>query len=222
MWRDAWLVMVKDLRIEARSRVGLGQIGPMALLILVLFAFALGADKSALQSGAPGLYWVAVLFAAVIATQRTFAIERADGARDGLRLLGLDPVGTFIGKAMALAVQLVILEVVLTGGIAILYGEQLSSLVLLGAAAVAATVGLSAAAVAYGALAAGTRVSETLLPLLLLPVLAPVLLAATEVWKAGLAGHGSDGEPWMRLLAVFAAVYLVVGAVSFGPLMEEG
>ena len=94
MWRDALLVAGKDLRIEARSRVALWQVLPFALLSLVLFAFALGPGTAApARSAAPGLFWLAVLFSTVLATQRSFAIESGEGTRDGLRLSGIDPAG---------------------------------------------------------------------------------------------------------------------------------
>ncbi|MBV9285762.1 MAG: heme exporter protein CcmB, partial [Acidimicrobiia bacterium] len=73
----------------------------------------------------------------------------------------------------------------------------------------------------YGALAAGLRVRETLLPLLLLPVVAPVLLAATRASEAALGGTTGDGWPWVRLLGVFAVIYMAFGVVAFGPLLEE-
>jgi heme exporter protein B len=82
-------------------------------------------------------------------------------------------------------------------------------------------VGLAAAGTIYGMLAAGLRVRETLLPLLLLPVVAPVLLAATRAWEAALSGAPADGNPWLQLLGVFAVVYLTVGVVAFGPLLED-
>ena len=110
MWRDAWTVAAKDLRIELRSRVGVNQVVPFAVLVLLLFAFALGPDRKALASAAAGLFWLAVLFSAVLAVQRSFAIESADGARDGLRLSGLDPAGIFLGKAAAVVVQLAALR----------------------------------------------------------------------------------------------------------------
>ena len=106
MWRDAGLVAGKDLRIEARSRVATNQVAPFAVMVLVLFAFAIDPDRGVLSKAAPGLFWVAVLFSALLAVQRSFSIEAADSARDGLRLSGLDPAGIFLGKAAAIALEL--------------------------------------------------------------------------------------------------------------------
>lgn len=221
MWRDAALMAGKDLRIEWRSRVGTNQVAPFAVLVLVLFAFAFDADRVLLARVTAGLFWVAVLLSAVLAVQRSFAIEVTDGARDGLRLAGLDPAGIFVGKAVALAAQLIALEVLLAVGVVVLYGTQLAAVGLLAATAVAATVGLAAAGTVYGVLAAGARVRETLLPLLLLPVAAPVLLAATRASEAALAGVPRDGWSWVQLLVVFAVVYVAAGVVAFGPLLED-
>ncbi|HLN43301.1 MAG TPA: heme exporter protein CcmB [Acidimicrobiales bacterium] len=226
MWRDTVLVAGKDLRIELRSRVVMHQVVPVGVLVLVLFAFALGPDRAPMAKAAPGLFWVAVLFASVLAVQRSFAVEASDGARDGLRLSGLDPAGVFLGKSAAVAVQLVVLEVVLTAGVVVLYGSHIRSYGSIIVAGLAGTAGLAAAGTLYGALAAGLRVRETLLPFLFLPVAAPVLLAGTRAWQValGTAGNvgnvGSAGDPWVRLLLVFAAVYLALGVVIFGPLQE--
>lgn len=221
MWRDALLVCGKDLRVELRSRVGTNQIVPFALVVLVLFAFALGPDQATLQSASAGLYWLAVLFSALLAVQRSFAVEAADQAREGLRLSGLDPAGIFLGKALAIAVQLLVLEAALAAVTLVLYGGHLSGATLLLGTGVAATGGLAAAGTVYGVLLAGVRVRETLLPLLLLPVVAPVLLAATKAWQAALSGHAGQGGSWLRLLGVTAAVYIALGLVAFGPLLEE-
>ncbi len=220
MWRDAILVAGKDLRIEIRSRVAIFQIVPFALLVLVLFAFALGPDASTLRSSAPGLFWLAVLFSAVLTTQRSFAIESDEGTRDGMRLLGIDPAGIFLGKAFAIAVQLAILQVLLWAGITVLFGVRTHTAWIAITASLLATVGLACAGVIYGALSAGLRVRETLLPLLVLPVLAPVLIAGSKAWSTALSGAASGGTQWLRILAAFAAVYLVVGVVLYGPLQE--
>jgi heme exporter protein B len=201
--------------------VATNQVAPFAFAVLVLFAFALDPSRGVLSRATAGLFWVAVLLCSLLAVQRSFAMEAADSARDGLRLSGLDPAGIFLGKAAALAVQLILLEALLAVGIVVLYGSHLHGVLLLLGSSSAATVGLAAAGTVYGMLAAGLRVRETLLPLLLLPVVAPVLLAATRAWEAALSGPTSDGGPWLELLGVFAVVYLAVGMVAFGPLLEE-
>ncbi len=220
--RDAALVAQKDLRIEVRSRVGTNQVLPFAFLVLVLFAFALDADRGLLSSVAAGLFWVTVLFSGLLAVQRSFALEAGDDARDALRLSGLDGAGIFLGKAGAVAAQLLVLEVVLAVGVVVFYDVTLRGAVLLVATCLLATVGIAAAGTVYGAVAAGLRVRDTLLPLLVLPVLAPVLLAAARASEAALGvTTAADGWPWVRLLAVFTAIYLAFGIVAFGPLLEE-
>lgn len=229
MFRDAALVTRKDLRIEWRSRVTTNQVLPFALLVLVLFAFALDPDRQVLASAAPGLYWVAVLFTALVSVQRAFAVETADGNLDALRLSALDPGGLFLGKAAALALQLLALEAVLAVGVIVLYDASIdgSRLVLVVATGLVATAGIAAAGTIYGALSAGIRVRESLLPLLLLPVLAPVLIGATRAFESGfdlgLANQRdlAEGWQWAGLLAVFAMVYTAIGLMAFGPLLEE-
>jgi heme exporter protein B len=221
MLRDALLVAGKDLRIEARSRVALWQVLPFAALSLVLFAFALGPGQSTLRTAAPGLFWLAVLFSTVLATQRSYAIESGEGTRDGLRLSGIDPGGVFLGKAAAVGVELAVIEVALFVGATFLFGLHFHALWLAVVACALATVGLACASVIYGALSAGLRVRETLLPLLVLPILSPVLLAGSRAWSAALSGAVSSGTGWLRILGPFAVVYLVVGIVLYGPLQES-
>lgn len=221
MLRDALLIAGKDLRLELRSRVALNQVLPFALLVLVLFAFALDPDRGLLARATPGLYWVAVLFSALLALQRSLSVESADGNRDALRLSGLDPAGIFLGKVLAVATQLAVLEVLLGVGVAVLYTTRISGWVLLAVTCVVATASIAAAGTLFGVVAAGLRVRETLLPLLLLPVLAPVLIGATRAFEAALAGSPSEGWPWVGLMGVFASLYIVAGVFGFGPLLEE-
>jgi heme exporter protein B len=223
MWRDALLVAGKDLRIERRSKVALNQVAPFAVLILVLFAFALDPDRDVLVRAAAGLFWVAVLLSSLLAVQRSSGVEAADGVADAQRLSGLDPAGIFLGKAAAVAIQLAALEVILGVGVVLLYDVELTGIGTLVATAVVATVGLAAAGTLYGVLAAGLRVRETLLPLLLLPVVAPELIAATRASESALTALASEVAPadWLRLLAVFAVVYVAFGVIAYGSLMEE-
>ncbi len=236
MWRDALLVAGKDLRIELRSKVAVNQVVPFAVIVVLLFGLAIGqsvspsgqalpgalANAGILRGAAAGLFWVAVLLSTLLAVQRSFAVESADGARDGLRLSGLDPGGIFLGKCGATMVLLVALEAVLALVAALVYDVHPAAGALLVATCILATAGLVFVGTTYGMLSSGTRVRETLLPLLFFPVGAPVLLAATKAFDAGLSGTPGAATSWIELLAVFAVAYGAVGTVAFGPLLEDG
>lgn len=218
-------VLLKDLRIELRSRVLTNQVLPFAGLVLVMFAFALDNDD-VLQRVAGGLVWLATLFSLFIIVQRSFAVDTTDGALDSLRVAGVDLSAVFFGKAIALAVKLVALDVVLVCGALLLYRVDLNfdGLVLLVTCVICATTGLGFVGTLYGGLTAGAKGRETLLPLLLLPVVAPVLIAATRATEAAFGSGGaqiSEGWAWIGLLTVFAAVFGVGGSLAFGPLIDE-
>src|SRR5947209_18499663 len=161
--RDAAVMAGKDLRIEMRSRVTTNQVAPFALLVLVLFAFALDPDRGVLEGASAGLYWIAILFAGLLAIQRAFAVEAADGNRDALRMAGLEPAGIFLGKVAAISAELLALEALLGVGVAILYGTTFRTWGMVLLTCLVATLGLAAAGSLYGVLAAGLRVRETLL-----------------------------------------------------------
>ena len=219
--RDARLVVGKDLRLEWRSRVTTNQLLPFALLVLILFAFALDPDRRILREASPGLFWLAVLFSTLLAIQRAFSVETADGVADALRLSGLDPAGIFLGKAAGIALHLAVLEIALGAGVTLFYGATPHGPLLLVATCAAATAGLAAAGSLYGVLSAGLRVRDTLLPLLLLPVVAPVLIAATQAFAAAYERTSGAGWRWFGLLAIFALIYLAIGFFAFEPLLEE-
>ena len=219
--RGALLVAGKDLRLEWRSKVAIGQMLPFALLVLFLFAFALDPDGAVLQEATPGLFWVTVLFTAVLAVQRAFAVEVDDGVLDALRLTGIDPAALYLGKVAALVVQLTVLEAVLGVGVVILYDAPLEGWGLLLTVAALSTLGVAAAGATYGVLAARLRSGSALLPLLLLPLLAPVLIAAARGSDVALGRETGGGWSWAALLGIFAVAYLALGAVLFRPLLED-
>ncbi|HRB03871.1 MAG TPA: heme exporter protein CcmB, partial [Ilumatobacteraceae bacterium] len=181
MWRIARLVAAKDLRVEWRSRIVINQVLPFAALVMVMFAFALDND-TVLTRVAPGLVWLATMFSLLVIVQRSFAVETADGALDALQVAGVRPGGIFLGKAIALAAQLAVLELMLLAAAIVLYKTEIvaDGIVLLVTTFVAATTGLAFVGTLYGGLAAGAKGRETLLPLLMLPVVAPVLIGATR------------------------------------------
>ncbi len=218
---DALLVARKDLLLERRAKIGIGQVLPFAILVLLLFAFALDPDRGILKLATPGLFWVTVLFSAVLTLQRSFALEAEDGILEALRLSGMSPAGIYLGKVTALTIELLLLEAVLVLGVAVLYDTKFLGIPLLFAIALLATLGIAGAGAVYGALAARLRSRETLLPLLLLPLLAPVLIAATRGCEVSLEREAMSGWPWAALLGIFALVYLTLGSFLFRPLLED-
>jgi heme exporter protein B len=220
------LVAAKDLRIELRSRVLINQVLPFAAIVMVLFAFALDSDDLLVRV-APGLVWLATLFSMLVVVQRSFAVEAADGALDALRTAGVPAQGIFFGMAGALAVQLLVLEGLLFAAAFVLYSSRFDGggAVLLITSALAASCGLGLVGTLYGGLTAGTKGRESLLPLLLLPVVAPVLIGATRATEAALGVGGismREGWAWVALLVTYALLFAIGGSIGFGPLVDDG
>jgi len=230
MLRDMWLITVKDIRIELASRVVAAQILPFGLLVLILFGMAISPDlavvgperRSVLEEIAPGLFWITVLLSSLMALGRSFAVESADGNLDAILMAGMDPAGVFLGKAGAVLAQMIAVEIVLGFGAFVVFGAPIDDPGLLAATVALATCSIALAGTLYASVGAGLRSRDTLVPLLALPVLAPVLLAATMATRDALFTDATvAGWPWAMLLAVFALLYLGVGMIAFGPLMEE-
>ena len=219
---DALLMAAKDLRLEFKARVGLTQVLPFGVLVLVVMAFALDAESRLLVEVSPGLFWVTVTFAAVLMVTRSSGLETEAGVGDALRLSGMAPSAVFLGKAAAVAAQLLVLEVTLAATMAVLYRTPLSGPALGLATMGAATAGMAAVGTLLAALASSTGGRESLIPLLMLPVLAPVLIGATRATDVALGGSdGTGGWPWVALLGVFALSYVLLGALAYRSLMEE-
>ncbi len=218
---DAWLVARKDLLIEWRSRVMVNQLAPLGLLILVLFAFATNANVARLQEFAPGLFWIAVLLTAMMAIQRTFSLEATDEVVLGLRMSGLAPAAVFLGKSLAIMLELLVLEAILGLGIVIFYGVQIPEAGLALATMLVASAALATSGTIYGALSLGIRVRETLLPLLFIPVAAPVLLGATRALESATGVSTVGGWGWVGLVGAIALLYGSLGVMLFGSILEE-
>ena len=116
MMRVAWLVATKDLRIEARSRVLLWQVVPFGVMALLLCGLALGPTQVGHSSAAPGLFYLVVVLVALLMINRSHAIETSPGTKASVATLGLDPAGVFLGKAVALMVELWLSSFVLLAG----------------------------------------------------------------------------------------------------------
>ncbi|HAQ04816.1 MAG: heme exporter protein CcmB [Acidimicrobiales bacterium] len=212
LFTDIGLIAGKDLKIESRSRVLTNQVAPFALMILVLFGIALDADQQSLRNFASGLFWISVLLCSLMAISRSMTIERDDDALAGLSLSGVDPIAIFLGKTCAIAIQLLVLEIFLGLGIVLLYRSEIEDLWLLVSTGLFACIAISALGTIFGFLASGLGVRETLLPILLLPLLLPVLIGATRAFDDALGVAAVNGWNWFAFVAGLTIILTGVGA----------
>lgn len=214
-----WAVAGKDLRAEARSKYALGAVLPFAATMLLAFGFALGPDRLLLQRAAPGLLWLAALFAAVDLFHRSYQGEADGGALDGLVLAPVPKGDIFLGKALAAAAQVLVLLLGTGLLVVLLFGLPLTRLPLLLLTAVLGVVGLSALGSLFGLLTVLGR-RQAALPVLVLPLVTPVLIAAIRA-TAGLVEGAQGVAGWLGVLAAFDAVFLAAGYLVFGHLLED-
>jgi heme exporter protein B len=219
MFRTALLVAAKDLRIELRSRVLLWQVVPFGVVALLLSGLALGPAHAGNSSAGPGLFYLVTLFVALLMINRSQAIESTPGTKASIATLGLDPAGVFLGKSLALCVELWATGLVLlAGAILVLHTALHGALVALPSIGVTLAA-MAAAGTLYGALTAGGDGAATLLPVLTLPAFAPLLIAGERSFSAAL--HGGALWEWWVILTVALVAYLAVGVLLYGVLEES-
>ena len=219
----AWQIARKDALAELRGRQAAGSTLFFAALVLLLFGFALGPDSRRLTDAAPGLLWLAIVFGSLLTVARLHQLEADDGALEELARYPVERHAIYLGKALAGLGAVLLLGGFLLPVVAILYGLDLGSAwPALVATLVLGAIGLSAAGTFYAGVTVRMRAREVMLPLLMLPIVAPLLLAAVKATGAALSGDPlGDLAAWLQLLAAFDLVMLAAGAVTYGYLLEE-
>ena len=217
MIRIALLVAGKDLRIEARSRVLLWQVVPFGVIALVLAGLAMGPARAGSSGAGPGLFYLVLVLVALLMITRSHAVERSAGTRSSVATLGLDPAGVFLGKSLALFVELASAAVVLASGAVVLLHTPLAGTLRASPSMFLALAALSAAGTLYGALSAGEG-AATLLPLVALPAMTPLLIAGERAYSAALSGAGL--LQWWLILVTALVAYLGLGVLLYGVLED--
>lgn len=215
-------IAAKDLRTEMRSRTAVSTVLPFAVTMLLAFGFALGPDRLLLTQVAPGLLWLAALFASVELSHRSYQSEAANGALEGLLLSPVDKGMVYLGKAVAAFAQLFVLLLASAALVIVLFGLPVGrSPGLLLLTAVLGVAGLSTLGSLLGLLAVRIRTRQAALPVLVLPLVSPVIIAATSATADLTRGTGSGVGGWLSLLVAFDAAYLAAGYLVFGHLLED-
>jgi heme exporter protein B len=220
--RRAWAVFWKDLVVERRAKEGANALGFFAVLLLFLFYLALGPDRERIEAALAGLFWLAFLLAGVLGLGRSFALERENECLDALVLAPGDKGGLYLGKVAGTTALMLAMEVVFIVATGLLYNLDLWAAVpRLLVVAFFGTVGFSAVGTLFAAMTAQLRAREVLLPVFLLPLVVPVLLAAVRLTEATLAGEPwSSAAAWWQLLLGFDVVFVVAGMLTFEFVLE--
>jgi heme exporter protein B len=216
------VLLGKELRTEFRSRELLTTTIVFILIVVVLFSFTFDPTSDESRRFAPGLLWLAFLFASSLMLQPCFLREQHNDTLSALRLSVSDPFAIFLAKLAANTLFLLLTELLLLPIFATMYNVPvLSVLHWLVLVLFLASLGISIAGTALSAISAQARMRELLLPLLMLPLLTPILVASTEVTKALF-----DRAPYVQwkgigFLAVFDVVFLTALWLFGEYLLEE-
>jgi heme exporter protein B len=231
------LLTRKDLLVEVRGRETLPAMLAFAFAVTLLLAFSLPPDaalrgKIDFVAGAvplakvlAGFLWVTILFSGLIGFARSFEVERAEGAIDPLVMAPLDRSGLFAAKAMSNLVSLVAVELFLVPAFGLLFGVNLGSrwIVLIVVMALV-DIGFVMVGTLFSALAAQTRSRELMLPILALPILVPIFIAATELTSDLFAGADLGtvaARGWFGIVIASDVMFAAVGALAFEYVVER-
>jgi heme exporter protein B len=214
-------ILWKDLRIELRSWEALSASFVFSILVLVVFNFTLDLDPDeSLRFGAAFL-WVAFAFAGVLALNRSFALEKEENGLQAMVLAPVDRGAIYIGKFLSNVIFMFVTEVVVLPLFAIFFnvgiGERFGLLLVI---LLLGTIGFSSVGTLFSAMAVHTRMREVILPVLLLPISVPVLVAAVETTAYAL-GAGEAPSFWFKLLIVYDVIFVTVSVLVFEYLLQE-
>jgi heme exporter protein B len=216
-------ILAKDLRIELRTLESVPAMALFAATTFVLFRF--GLDREQLEGSlAAGVLLATLLFAAILAVNRAFVAEREQGGFDVIRLAPVDGAALFAAKVCGLLIYLLALEAVALPVFGILFLDEWSGLAPLVVVLIGADLGLATVGALVSAIAVHSRARDLIAPLLLLPLLVPVMIAAAGAAEPLLAAEGpgyEDFGQWTAVLALYDLTFLAVGYAVYDFLLED-
>jgi len=216
--RVALAVARKDLRSEWRTREMVPALAQFIVLALLIGNFGFQIDKQNAPTIAPGILWLALVFAGLVAFGRTFAAEREQASLEAMLMTPASPVAIFAGKALAASLLLVICEAVLLPALTLFFGTPLSGDVIF--AVLLATIGMAALGVMFAAIAARVRARELLLPLLTLPLWIPFVIAGGQAVQSAMGLPGNYQEA-IGLLIDFDILFIVLTSLAARFVLDE-
>jgi heme exporter protein B len=220
-WRAVSAVLWKDLAAEFRSRELLSAMLVFSLLVVLIFNFALQLDRAARENVAAGVLWVTAVFSGTLGLNRSLSQEKDRGSLDGLLLAPVDRSALYFGKMLGNWLFMLVVQAIILPVFSILYNLPMLLplnlvVVLLG------TLGYAGVGTLLASMAVHSRSRDVMLPILLLPVAVPVLVAAVQA-SGGLLEHRAWDElsQWFSLLIGYDVIFIAVAFMAFDYVLEE-
>jgi heme exporter protein B len=222
-FQAALLVARKDLSIEFRTRTAFMSALVFALLSIVIFYFAWDPTAVGAIDLAPGVLWIIFTFSGLLGLQRSFNVELAERAIDGLLAAPITRQAIYLGKAIANLVFVAAIQIVAIPTLGIFYDVPLGGIFpALAGIALLAAIGIVAVGTLFASMTVNSRMAELLLPMLALPFFVPILLPAAQATAKLLAGRPvGDVASWLKVLAAFDIVFVTACVVAFPYTIEE-
>jgi heme exporter protein B len=213
-------IVWKDLVAELRSRELLSAMLVFALLVILIFNFALELDINTRETVTSGILWVTFAFAGTLGLNRSMAIEKDRGCLDGLLLAPVDRSAIYFGKALGNLIFMLIVEAIVLPVYSVLYNINLFQPALLGVILLG-SIGYAAVGTLLSAMAVQTRTRDVLLPILLFPVVLPVLIPAVKASVGFLQAYEINRIwPWLNLLIAYDVIFIAVAFMVFDYVVE--
>jgi heme exporter protein B len=213
---SAFTILAKDLRIEWRTRESLASMLVLGILLLLVFAVAHDAPANEAPALAPPVLWATFIFSGLLGVQRGFALERENDCMTGLLSSPVDPASIYVGKLLGNVILLTVMQAIVVPLVGVfLHVELWGVLPALGVVLFLGSLGFAALATLFAAVAGRTRAREVMLPLLLLPLLMPLLIASVGATREVLAGGLAGAREALAVLVAFDVVFTVAGWLLF-------
>ncbi|MEF8914642.1 heme exporter protein CcmB [Natronomonas sp.] len=219
--RTVYEIARKDLLVETRSKQTINSAFVFSLLIVVVFSFVFGEQVANRNILARGALWLAVVFGGVVGMSHAIALEGQNDALEGLLLAPVDRSAIYLGKVVSSTIFVSAIGLLSLGFVVVFldYAYEVGTLATLLAVIPLAALGFSAVGVLLSVLMLHSGLQESLLPVLLIPLVIPVILAGTELTRPGLAG--GTASAWFRILLTYDGLVLLAGWMTFEYLVEE-
>ncbi len=211
----------KDVLSEMRTKETVSSVLVFTLLVIVTFNFAFNTSQEIMNLVAPGILWVTFAFAGVLSLNRAFILEKEESCLEGLMVCPVSRETIYVGKMLGSLLFMLVVEAIALPIFALLFNLPVLSLQII-AITFLTTIGFAAVGTLFSALAVNTRAREMVLPILFLPIVAPIIISAVSASRLALSGEDWGGlASWFGIIVAFDVIFLVVSYLVFAFVIEE-